>query len=199
LFDGDFYMSPSHGGRLPACNLVFVQSKDGNTAIRNPAALGGGETDKHLIYEGLSRVAADGVLAGAETVRGGAMIFSVWHPELVRLRESLGKMRHPAQIVATLQGLELGRGILFNVPEIRVVVLTVGPAAVLMQAAAAERPWITLLAMERPSDLPEAFERLRSTGIERISSIGGRKIAAQLIDSGLVQDLYLTTAPRPGG
>src|SRR5262249_39553214 len=75
LFDGDFYMSPSHGGRLPACNLVFVQSKDGNTAIRNPAALGGGETDKHLIYEGLSRVAADGVLAGAETVRGGAMIF----------------------------------------------------------------------------------------------------------------------------
>src|SRR5262249_3751582 len=134
LFDGDFYMSPSHGGRLPACNLVFVQSKDGNTAIRNPAALGGGETDKHLIYEGLSRVAADGVLAGAETVRGGAMIFSVWHPELVRLRESLGKTRHPAQIVATLQGLELGRGILFNVPEIRVVVLTVGPAAVLMQA-----------------------------------------------------------------
>ena len=54
-------------------------------------ALGGGETDKHLIYEGLSRVAADAVLAGAETIRGGDIVLSVWHPELVRLRASLGQ------------------------------------------------------------------------------------------------------------
>ena len=46
---------------------VFVQSADGNTGARNPADLGGGETDKHLIYEGLSRVDVDGVLAGAAT------------------------------------------------------------------------------------------------------------------------------------
>ena len=30
-----------------------------------PSSLGGGDADKHLIYEGLSRVAADAVLAGA--------------------------------------------------------------------------------------------------------------------------------------
>jgi riboflavin biosynthesis pyrimidine reductase len=68
-----------------------------------------------------------------------------------------------------------------------------------MLPAAAARPWITLLVMQRSSDLPEAFEQLRNTGIERISSVGGRRIAAQLIDAGLVQDVYLTTAPQPGG
>ena len=63
-----------------ALSLVFVQSNDGNTErrIRNPSE---GPTDKHLIYEGLSRVAADAVLAGARTVHAGAF-FSVWHPEL---------------------------------------------------------------------------------------------------------------------
>src|SRR5579862_7201085 len=67
LFDGPFYASPPPSGDVPSTSLVFVQSRDGNTGARNPASLGGGEADAHLIYEGLSRVAADAVLAGAET------------------------------------------------------------------------------------------------------------------------------------
>src|SRR3954462_382954 len=79
LFDGDFYLAPVRFD-VPATSLVFVQSRDGNTGARDPSSLGGGETDKHLIYEGLSRVAADGVLAGADTIRGGDVLLSVWHP-----------------------------------------------------------------------------------------------------------------------
>jgi riboflavin biosynthesis pyrimidine reductase len=199
LFDGDFYVSPLPDRSQPACSLVFVQSKDANTGSRNPTSLGGGETDKHLIYEGLSRVAADAVMSGAETIRSGDMVFSVWHPELVSLRASLGKPRHPTQIVATLTGFDLDRGMLFNVPEIPVVVVTVGPVAALMQNALAVRPWITPVVMERTSDLRQAFGQLRSLGIERVSCVGGRRIATQLIDAGLVQDLYLTTSPRTGG
>ena len=70
LFDGAFYISPPADNRRPACSLVFVQSADGNTGVDDPASLGGGATDTHLIYEGLSRVAADAVMAGAATVRG---------------------------------------------------------------------------------------------------------------------------------
>ena len=80
LFDGPFYLSPAANPSRPACSLVFVQSSDGNTRTPDPGVLGGGNTDKHLIYEGLSRVAADAVLAGAETVRGSEVMFSVWHP-----------------------------------------------------------------------------------------------------------------------
>jgi hypothetical protein len=74
LFDGPFYVSASPSNEVPSTSLVFVRSRDGNTGAADPSSLGGGEADKHLIYEGLSRVAADAVMAGAETVRGGRTI-----------------------------------------------------------------------------------------------------------------------------
>jgi hypothetical protein len=76
LFDGDFYRSDSNGD-IPVTNLVFVESREGNTGADDPSALGGGETDKHLIYEGLSRVDADAVFAGATTARHDDLVFSV--------------------------------------------------------------------------------------------------------------------------
>ena len=198
LFDGLFYLSllPQ---RLPACHLVFVQSLDGNTGARNPQTLGGGETDKHVVYEGLTRVAADGVLAGSSTVRGGSVVFSVWHPELVRLRQVLGQPRHPAQIIATRRGVPIDRELLYNIPELRLVLLTSSSGIAAMRDAVAERPWITPIVVDTGHSLTDAFEQLRAMGIERISAVGGRRLATELIDAGLVQDLYLTTSPITGG
>jgi len=199
FFDGPFYASRPADHRLPATSLVFVQSRDGNTGAADPSGLGGGDTDQHLIYEGLSRVAADGVLAGAETIRGGQLIFSTWHPELVALRASLGLPRHPLQMIATLRGIDVDSTLIFNVPDLRVVLLTVPPCVNAFHHALAQRPWITPVIMDDPNDLRGAFERLRALGIQRISCVGGRTIARQLIDAGLVQDLYLTTSPKNGG
>jgi 5-amino-6-(5-phosphoribosylamino)uracil reductase len=199
IFDGPFYVSPARQARRPSVNLVFVQSADGNTGASDPAALGGGETDKHLVYEGLSRVAADAVMAGAETIRGGETVFSVWHPELVHLRAHLNQPRHPIQIIATLRGLNLAQGIMFNTPEIRVFLITVESCLHVMDNSLQQRPWIETIVMERAGDLPRAFADLRARGVERVSCIGGRTVAAQLIDAGLVDDLYLTTSPRAGG
>ena len=198
MFDGPFYISPPAVDDLPSTSLVFVQSRDGNTGAKDPSTLGGGQADKHLIYEGLSRVAADAVLAGAETVRSGNLVLSIWHPELVALRASLGLPRHPIQIVATLRGLTLD-GLMFNVPSLPVVMLTVGACADLMATALAARPWVQIIAMPTANDLPYALRQLRAGGIRTISCIGGRTLARQLIDGGLVQDLYLTKSPKPGG
>ena len=96
-YDGPFHLHEAPPG-YPAISLVFVQTRDGNTCAPNPQALCGGPTDKHLIYEGLSRVAAVGVLAGASSV-GHSVLFTVNHPELVALRLDLGFPRHPAQMV----------------------------------------------------------------------------------------------------
>ncbi|MEP6914807.1 MAG: dihydrofolate reductase family protein [Acidobacteriota bacterium] len=199
LFDGPFYVSPAATPERPACSLVFVQSSDGNTGGHDPGLLGGGNTDKHLIYEGLSRVAADAVLAGAETVRGSEIVLSVWHPELVDLRLSLGLARHPVQIVATVRGLELDDTLLFNLPDIPVVILTVPAGEQAMRTAIKARPWVTPVLMAGPEDLPRAFERLRSIGIARVSCIGGRTLAGQLLDARLIDDVYLTTGPSAGG
>jgi riboflavin biosynthesis pyrimidine reductase len=199
LFDGRFYFSPAPTPVRPACSLVFVQSSDGNTSTDDPAVLGGGNTDAHLIYEGLSRVAADAVLAGAQTVRGSDVMFSVWHPQLVDLRMSLRLSRHPIQIVATLRGLELDDTMLFNLPDVPVLLLTLASAAERMYPAIKNRPWITLVLMEGAGDLRHAFERIGSLGIARISCIGGRTLAGQLLEAGLVDDVYLTTGRNAGG
>lgn len=180
---------------------MFVQSRDGNTEGDDPSALGGGATDKHLVYEGLSRVAADGVLAGSKTIGEGNVVFSIWHPELVRLRESLGKPRHPVQIVATLLGaLPIETGLIFNVPDIPVVILTIAEPARTLIERTRTRPWITVLTSGDASDLQTHARHLKqAVGLDRVSAVGGRTVATALIDSGLIRDLYLTTGDVEGG
>jgi riboflavin biosynthesis pyrimidine reductase len=200
FFDGPFYVSPAPpAGDLPSASLVFVRSRDGNTVAKNPSALGGGEADKHLIYEGLSRLTADAVLSGASTIRGGDLVLSIWRPELVGLRAALGLPRHPIQIVATLHGISLDEGLMFNLPELRVMLVTVGRGMDAMRTQLTARPWVTPIVMEAAHDLPHAFRRLRQLGVERISCIGGRTIAGQLVDAELIQDVYLTTGTKSAG
>ena len=159
LFDGPFFESPSPDPALPAVNTVFVQSADGNTGTRNPASLGGGATDTHLIYEGLSRVRADAVLTGATTIHGSQMVFGVWHPELVRLRDGFGLPRYPAQIVATRSGrLGIASELLFNVPEVPVFILTTAAGAAALKPQVEARPWITVLVSEPDAHLDRRAE-----------------------------------------
>ena len=181
-----------------AVSLVFVQTKDGNTGGPNPSAFGGGATDTHLIYEGLSRVAADAVLAGAGSVHRNAF-FSVWHPELVALRASLGLRRHPAQIVVSKRGSVDVDALLFNVPDVPVFLIAGDECIARHESALRARPWVRLIPVNG-DDLRPAFERLRGEeGIQRVSAIGGRFTATQLVDAGLIQDIYLTTTSLEGG
>ncbi len=181
-----------------ALSLVFVQSKDGNTGGQDPGTLGGGATDKHLIYEGLSRVAADAVLAGAGSLHAKAF-FSVWHPELVALRASLGLTRHPAQIVISRRGMLDLTALLFNIPEVPVIVLAGDECLASHGSALRLRPWIRHVRFDG-DDLRSALQQLRhEEGIRRISAIGGRYTATRLVDQKLAQDIYLTTTAHTGG
>jgi riboflavin biosynthesis pyrimidine reductase len=195
-YGGDFDVAIPPEGRT-AVSLVFVQSRDGHTGGADPAALGGGATDKHLIYEGLSRVAADAVLAGAATVYHDAF-FSVWHPQLVALRRELGLPRHPTQVVVSKHGRVNFDALLFNVPDVPVF-LVAGQDGVSHRAAWLEaRPWVRHIPLIGDALRP-AIDQLRETaGIRRISAIGGRFTASRLVDAGLAQDLYLTTTSRAG-
>jgi riboflavin biosynthesis pyrimidine reductase len=199
FYDGDFRLFDAPADR-PAISLVFVQSRDGNTGAANPAGLGGGPTDTHLLYEGLSRVAADAVLAGAGSAAGRTAFFSVWHPELTALRKQLGLPRHPAQVIVSQDGrVDADRTLLFNVPDVPVFVLAGSQCRDRCRSHFEQRPWVTVIPLES-GGLTDALTRLRCEhGITRISAIGGRTTATSLIDAGLVQDLCLTTAPRDGG
>jgi riboflavin biosynthesis pyrimidine reductase len=196
-YAGDFWLSDPPAD-LPATSLVFVQSREGNTGADDPGELGGGDTDLHLIYEGLSRVAADAVLAGARTASGN-VFFSVWHPELVALRESLGLPRHPVQIVVSRRGhLDIASTLLFNVPDVPVILLAGSECRKVCGRDLSARPWISVLELSG-RDLAGALRELRSRSLHRISCVGGRTIATDLLDAALVQDVYLTTADRSAG
>lgn len=200
LFDGNFYRSPAASPDLPAVSLVFVQSRDGNTASPNPSTLGGGDSDKHLIYEGLSRVDADAVLAGAGTTRGERMVFSVWHPELVPLRLALGHARHPAQVLVTAgEDLPIERGLMFEEPTLRVFVITLSGAVSSLRSRLRGRPWVEVIDGGSPISMTHALRQLHDRAIRVISAVGGRRTATTLFREGLVRDLYLTTSPIEGG
>ena len=199
LYDGGFSLPPLPVAQ-PSVSLVFVQSRDGNTGARDPSTLGGGDLDKHLIYEGLSRVAAEAVMAGASTASGKESFFSVWRSDLVALRASLGLVRHPAQIVASKEGrLDVENSLLFNVPDVPVIVLAGAGCREKCRDAFAKRPWISVIPSEL-DDWPSALARVRADhGVTRMSAIGGRMTATALIDAGLVQDICLTTTGVTGG
>ena len=195
-YDGAFHLfdaPPKH----PAVSLVFVQSRNGNTNANDPADLGGGPTDLHLLYEGLTRVAADGVLAGAASV-GRNVFFTVHHPELVALRQELGFPRHPVQMVLSNHGHVDLSSRLFNTPAVPVILLAGRECERVIGPRLDGRPWITMVSIR--DSLRDAFERLRRDhGIARISAVGGRSAATALVDAGLVQDIYLTTTAINGG
>lgn len=200
LFDGDFYRSTDADIDLPVTNLVIVESREGNTGADDPGTLGAGETDKHLIYEGLSRVDADAVFSGATTARSDELVFSVWHPELVALRRELGRARHPAQvIVSSRSALRVETALMFQEPEIPVFLVTTSDAAASLRLQVATRPWIQVIDAGQPLSMRAALRELRSRGIETVSAIGGRTTARALLREGVVQDLYLTTSPKEGG
>jgi riboflavin biosynthesis pyrimidine reductase len=200
LFDGDFLRSKSADPGLPSVSLTFVQSRDGNTGADNPSTLGGGETDKHLIYEGLSRVDADGVLAGATTAREDTLVFSVWHPQLVDLRRQCGHTRHPAQIVVTARGdLPFDSALMFTEPELRVFIVAPSALAATLRSRLASRHWTTVVDGGEPLSFRSALRTLHRNGLRVISVVGGRQTATTMLREGLVDDLYLTTSPIDGG
>jgi riboflavin biosynthesis pyrimidine reductase len=149
--------------------------------------LGGGLTDKHLIYEGLSSAHADAILTGASTIRGAQMVMAIWHPELVALRTALGLERYPVQVVATRSGdLDIESALMFNVPALRVFILTDDTGAEELERHTKRRPWIRVLSGGRESDVIAGLQTLRGDhGITRVSCIGGRTLTTQL--------------PKPGG
>ena len=196
FYDGSFHIfdaPPEH----PAVSLVFVQSRNGNTGADKPGDLGGGATDKCLLYEGLSRVAADAVLAGASSV-GHNAFFTIHQPELVALRLELGFPRHPTQMVISNAGHLDVSSRLFSMPDVPTIVLAGPECERTIAPQVRNRPWVTLVPIG--DSLRDVFAVLRRDHhIGRISAIGGRVTATSLVDAGLVQDLYLTTSGIDAG
>lgn len=141
------------------------------------------------------------MLTGALTIKGEQMIFGVWHPELVALRASLGLPRYPVQVVATRSGhLEITSALIYNVPEVQVVILTGDEGRARLAPELSDRPWITVLSGGADSDVTSGLKALKEhRHVNRVSCVGGRTLVTPLLDAGIVNDIYLTTSSKRGG
>jgi riboflavin biosynthesis pyrimidine reductase len=118
---------------------------------------------------------------------------------LIALRKSIDLPRHPAQIVVSKRGRLDINALLFNVPDVRVFLIAGDECIARHESAVRARPWVRVLRLDGDG-LGGALEYLRvEEGIQRISAIGGRVTATQLVDAGLIQDIDLTTTSLEGG
>jgi 5-amino-6-(5-phosphoribosylamino)uracil reductase len=145
-------------------------------------------------------VDADAVLSGAITARSRSLVLSVWHPQLVSLRLSLGKPRHPIQVIVTTAGdLHFDEGLMFQESDLRSCLIAPSSAVSHLKERVARAPWIDLIDAGEPLSMRHALAQLAARGVEVVTAIGGRRTAQALLEEQTVADLYLTTSPISAG
>jgi riboflavin biosynthesis pyrimidine reductase len=181
--------------KRPRLILNMISSVDGRAALGGRS---GGLSDRadRALFHGL-RSAVDAVLVGAGTVRSehyGRII-----PDASRRaqRRSRGLSEEPLACIVSAR-LTLEPGIpLLQEPSARVAMLTASQASLPASAAHVE-----YVRAERDGqlDLAAALAELaRRFGIQTVLCEGGPHLSSQLLQAGLVDELFLSLSPQLAG
>jgi riboflavin biosynthesis pyrimidine reductase len=184
----------------------FVASLDGVVALgAEPSAgsiiSGRNEADRFLM--GLLRACADAVLLGAGTLR--ATPGHRWTPEHIfppmadafgRLRSQLGRKARPRLVLFTASG---------DVPASHPAVIegativTTGSGARRLEGRLSEASDVVTIEKNGRVDLGGAVSELRHRGYEVLLTEGGPHLMGDLIELGLLDELFLTVSPTLAG
>jgi riboflavin biosynthesis pyrimidine reductase len=182
----------------PWVALCAVTSSDGVTAVEGSSRGIGGDADRIAMRR--IRRGADAVLVGAATVRAEGYDAPMTRAEDIDWRLAQGLQARAALVIVsrTLDLGPFGGG----VQGTRVIVLTADPARpapqVLQRRLEANGSSLEVIDAGRGGrlDWPSALERLREAGLRRVSCEGGPSVNGQLLAHGLVDEVFLTVAPR---
>lgn len=188
----------------PTIVANFVASLDGVVSYDTPQAAGGGEIsgffEPDQFVMGLLRALADAVLVGAGTVRAAPderWTSAAVHPPSAAahaaLRRALGLRPQPITAVVTSSGnLDFTHPGL-AAPDVEVVVVTTDDGAAHLGNPPGH------VHVHRSGDRVSAtdvMEALAARGCELILCEGGPHLLGQLLQAGLVDELFLTLAPQ---
>lgn len=178
----------------PYVLVNFISTVDGRTTFQGRSGPLGDEGDRAM-FHGL-REQADAVLAGTGTLRIERYGRILSRPERRQRRSQAGRSAEPLAVTVTRTGalpLEIP---LFGEPEARVVVF--GPQETVAPRTAAEVELHRLA--DHEMTLTTALRRLRADyQVALLLCEGGPTIFAGLVAEGLVDELFLTLAPRLAG
>jgi riboflavin-specific deaminase-like protein len=174
----------------------MVSTVDGKSALDGTAAGIGSRTDAILMRQ--VRVVVDAVMHGAGTLRAEIVDPRV---DAERSRQRVLRGLPPQPLAVAVSGsldLEPSSRFLVNGPA-GTVILTAEEAPRERRAQLAR--YATLLVDPGPEvDLAAALRRLLDEhGVRRLLSEGGPTLNQRLLDAGLIDELFLTIAPKLAG
>lgn len=177
----------------PLVRLNMVTSVDGCATDREGRSANLGGPGDLEVFRAL-RALADGIVAGAQTVRSEGYGPHRLHHSVAELRRGDGRPE-PAALVVVSRSLELDPGApIFTEARTPTIVLTCAASPTERRAALAEIAIVEEAGDERV-DLAAGFERLRERhGLAHLLVEGGPSINAELLGSDLVDELCVTIA-----
>jgi riboflavin biosynthesis pyrimidine reductase len=204
IYDGHFYAPLPSTRDRPYGTVVFASTLNGKVTFAEPKDIQATFTD-YYFYRELSKVFADAVIAGAETVRGSPdqerFTMSMYDPELIAFRTRvLQKPRHPLQVVITGSGnITAEKEYIFNLPEFKVLVFTTARGQEALSAHRFDKENVRIVTMGERIDFRTIPEILQNEyAVERMLLIGGASVATQFIDAGVIDEMFITSANTLG-
>jgi riboflavin-specific deaminase-like protein len=172
----------------------FVTSLDGRATLRGRAGPLGSALDKEVLH--VLRTQADAVMIGAGTMRAECYGRLVPDPELRGLRERAEGLAHDPLAVIVTRSLDLPWECgLFSSGWGRVLIATSSDEDI-PELPTATRVW----RFADPVDPEELLRRLRSErGIRALLCEGGPHTHAQLFERHLLDEIFVTVAPKLAG
>jgi len=180
-------------GARPHVALNMVCTADGRAAVAGRAAGIGSPTDRLLMRQ--LRAQADAVMVGAGTLRAEALTPTV-PASYAAARLARGQSAQPLGVLVSNSGrLPLDRSFFTRADFARALITSAAGAAALAPAARAGLR--VLIAGESAVDLAAALGALRAElGVRWLLCEGGPTLNHALLAAGLVDELFLTLAPK---
>jgi riboflavin biosynthesis pyrimidine reductase len=197
-------LEENYGGPLgfasPRVFANFVTSIDGVVALPGDTESGqiiSGRNTADRFLMGLLRACADAVLIGAGTFRQSRG--HLWYPERIypaaaslfaEARRELGLSPAPRLVLLSASG-ELD----VNEPALRdALIVTTERAAARLRGRTPESTRLVVGDGEQIA-LPRVLELLREQGLQQVLTEGGPSLFSELVANGLIDELFVTTAP----
>lgn len=186
------------GARAPAERpytiVNFIASADGRAAFKGRSAPLGDDADREM-FHGL-REQVDAVIAGTVTVRVERYGRLTRDPDRRARRDRAGRSPEPLMCIVTRSGSVPAEAPIFAEPEARIVIF--GPPGTEVGDVGAEVEVVALDPGEMT--LTTTMRRLRADfGVRSLLCEGGATLFGGLLSEGLVDELYLTLAPKLAG
>jgi riboflavin-specific deaminase-like protein len=184
------------GGERPRVLLNMACTADGRATIGGRSGPIGNRADRELFHA--LRTAVDAVLVGGATARAEGYGRLVREDSARRLRRARGLAEEPlACVVSASLALPAREIPLLADPGARVTILTPSSASLPQSVAAVE---YVRCARAGRLDLPGALVELRRRlAVRTVLCEGGPHLSGQLLAAGLVDELFLTLAPKLAG